>query len=58
MDPARVRDFLEKDCVRRDGALRNRATGRRVRAIMPVHILGHPVDMELILDLAGRHDLR
>ncbi len=57
MDPARVRDFLEKDCVRRDGALRNRATGRRVRAIMPVHILGHPVDMELILDLAARHDL-
>jgi len=30
---------------------------QRTRAIMPVHIYGHPVDMDPILDLAERHGL-
>ena len=30
---------------------------RRTKAIMPVHIYGHPADMDPILDLAGRHGL-
>ncbi|MGI8608514.1 MAG: DegT/DnrJ/EryC1/StrS family aminotransferase [Candidatus Dormibacteria bacterium] len=29
----------------------------RTRAIMPVHIYGHPVDMGRVQDVAGRHDL-
>src|SRR2546426_8444591 len=29
----------------------------RTKAIMPVHIYGHPADMDLILELAGSHGL-
>jgi perosamine synthetase len=29
----------------------------KTRAIMPVHIYGHPVDMDAILELAERHHL-
>lgn len=29
----------------------------RTRAIMPVHIYGHPVDMKSVLDVAARHNL-
>jgi perosamine synthetase len=57
MDGRRVRDFLVDGCVLRDGALRNRETGRRIAAILPVHILGHPVDLDPILDLAREHGL-
>jgi perosamine synthetase len=57
MDPEKVRRFVEKDCLWKNGELRNRATGRRVRAIMPVHILGHPVDMDPILELAAKYGL-
>lgn len=31
--------------------------GPRTRAIMPVHIYGHPVDMDPLLELAERHGL-
>ncbi|MES2632409.1 MAG: DegT/DnrJ/EryC1/StrS family aminotransferase [Pseudomonadota bacterium] len=33
------------------------AIGPRTRAIMPVHIYGHPVDMDPLLDLAAEHGL-
>jgi perosamine synthetase len=57
IDPAGVVDFLDNGC-RWDGeSLRNRKTGRRVRAILPVHILGHPVDLDPILEVAVKYAL-
>jgi perosamine synthetase len=52
-----VRAFLETGCSARDGRLVNRKTGRRIAALMPVHILGHPVDMDPLLELAARFEL-
>lgn len=57
MDPLRVSEFLRDACERRHGVLVNRATGRRVRAILPVDILGHPVAMGPLRDLARRYEL-
>lgn len=57
MDPVKIADFLEKECVWRNGSFRNRVTGRRIAAILPVHLLGHPVDMDPILTLARRYGL-
>lgn len=58
MDPVQVADFLTQACEARADGLWNRHTGRRVKALMPVHILGHPVDLEPLLGLARRYDLR
>jgi perosamine synthetase len=57
MDPEKVADFLEKECRWQNGHLANRTTGRRVKAILPVHILGHPCDMDPILDMAQKYGL-
>ncbi|RJP75595.1 MAG: LegC family aminotransferase [Desulfobacteraceae bacterium] len=57
MDPQRVDDFLRRGCVYRNRQLTNKTTGRRVAAILPVHILGHAVDMDPILELAHRFEL-
>jgi perosamine synthetase len=57
MDSDKVGDFLNNDCRRVDGELRNIHTGRRVHAILPVHILGHPVDMDPIMALASEFGL-
>ncbi|RME03545.1 MAG: aminotransferase DegT, partial [Deltaproteobacteria bacterium] len=57
LDPEKTIDFLEKECRWQEGRLVNRTTGRRVRAIMPVHILGHPVDLDPILEVARKYEL-
>jgi perosamine synthetase len=58
MDVEKLADFLAKECRSTHGALRNRHTGRRVAALLPVHVLGHPVDMDPLLALAARYDLK
>lgn len=57
MDPQKLSDFVEHDCVWTKGELRNKRTGRRVRAVMPVHILGHPCEMDAIKQVARKFDL-
>jgi perosamine synthetase len=57
MDPGAVARFLSEECVQGEAGVCNRRTGRRVSAILPVHVLGHPVDMDPILETARRHGL-
>ena len=57
MDPQKLADFLKNDCRWVEGKLHNRTTGKRVSAIIPVHILGHPCDMDPILELAHQYNL-
>ena len=57
MDPQKVVDFLISECRWSNGELRNKTTGRRVSAILPVHILGHPVDLDQILEVARKYSL-
>lgn len=52
LDVEKVRVFLERQCTRQGGELRNRASGRRIRAILPVHVVGHPCDMDPIMELS------
>lgn len=57
MDPEKVKAFLENECVRRDGGVYNRRTGRRVRGMVVVHVFGNPADMEALTELAESYGL-
>lgn len=57
LDPDRLSAFLERECVAAGGVLRNRRTNRRVKAVLPVDVLGHPCDMDRILEIARAHGL-
>lgn len=58
MDPAKVAEFLEEECEQRSAGLVNRRTGRPIRALLPVHILGLAAEIDVFVDLARCYDLR
>lgn len=57
MDVEKLERFLAVDCTSDHGRLKNRHTGRTVKALLPVHILGAPCDMDPIVALARRYGL-
>lgn len=57
IDVAKLRRFCERECELRDGALFEKSSGARVRAVMPVHIFGNLCDMESIMDIAAEFGL-
>jgi len=57
MDVNKLKDFLSRQCVYTNGCLVNKVTKRKIKAIIPVHILGHPVDMSPIMEMAREYNL-
>ena len=57
LDATRLRAPLEEATHLENGRLLHRRTGERVAAIMPVHTLGHPADMDAIGQVAADFDL-
>ena len=52
MDPYALRDYLSATTEIRSGYCFNRSTGRLIRAMVPMHTFGHPVDIEALLAVA------
>ncbi len=52
MDPQALRGYLRDMTEMRGGVCVNRETGRVIRAMVPMHTFGHPVDMDGILALS------
>ncbi len=57
VDAAKLRDYLVSHTEQRAGQCVNRATGRVIRALVPMHTFGHPVDLDGLLALARDFNL-
>jgi dTDP-4-amino-4,6-dideoxygalactose transaminase len=58
ISPAAVESFVATQCEQRDQVLIHRASGTRVRALMPVHLYGQVADMDPLMKIARRHGLK
>ena len=57
INPDSLRGYLQAATEQRSGYCMNRITGKRVRALIPVHIFGHPCDIEGLLGVAKDFNL-
>lgn len=58
LDIRKTKEFLERECEKRsDGCTYNKRTGRRIKAIIPVHIFGHPAAMDEMLDVCEEYNI-
>jgi perosamine synthetase len=57
LDADLVRTQLQAQAVRSGATWVHRDSGRRIAAILPVHTLGHPSDMDALAAVAAQYDL-
>ena len=57
MDPDKTAEFLARECTAGADGVVHRATGRVVRAMVPVDLYGHPCDLDPLLAVARQHGL-
>lgn len=58
IDPVKLREFCVKECRITEAGLKNKSTGRIIKAVIPVHIFGNPCDMQEIMRIAKEYRLK
>ena len=57
MDMNKVEQFLIEECIFENDELTNRATGRKVKAMIVVHVFGNIADIEKAIELKRKYNL-
>lgn len=58
IDSVQLKDWLKHIGERTPNGMRNRETGRRIRALVPMHTFGHPCDIDGLMALAQDYQLQ
>lgn len=58
LDPVKLESFCLQECELKEGHLRYRQDGRRIRAVVVVHVFGNMADMEAIMETAARYHIK
>jgi perosamine synthetase len=57
VDPDKLDHHLEATCSPGENGPVNPITGARLAAVVPMHVFGHPVDMDRLVEVCRRHRL-
>jgi perosamine synthetase len=57
LDPRKLESYLGEIAEVRDGGCFNRKTGARIKAVVPMHTFGHPVDLDPLVEVCRRYRL-
>lgn len=58
IDVPKLREYLQAITLIKNNECFNKHTGRRIKAVVPVHIFGHPTEMDDLQDLAREFHLK
>jgi len=58
MDPLKLEKFCSEECDFKEGILVNKKTNKKIRALVIVHVFGNMADMEKIMDIAKKYNLK
>lgn len=58
MDADKLEDFCKKECELREQSLFHKRTGRRISAVIVVHVFGNLADMDRIMSIAKVYHLK
>lgn len=57
LNPRKLGQYLEEITEIRERACFNKKTGRRIKAVVPMHTFGHPVDLDPLVDLCSHYQI-
>lgn len=57
MSPVVLKQFLLENAVLRDGCCYNKKTGRAIKACIPMHVFGHPVQITKIVSICDEYNI-
>lgn len=57
IDPFLLETHIKKIGVIKDHNLYNKETGRRIKAVLPMHTFGHPVDLDPLMEICEKYNL-
>jgi perosamine synthetase len=57
VSPGLLDEYLMRITDQKDGRCINRYTGRCIAAIIPMHVFGHPIAMDVLNNVADRHNI-
>ncbi|RNB53847.1 LegC family aminotransferase [Brevibacillus gelatini] len=57
LDPLKLGDYLQEIAEVRNHTCFNKKTGRRIKAVVPMHTFGHPVELDTLVEVCQRYHL-
>jgi len=57
LDPVKLEEHIKDIGEMKSGQLTNKRTGRIIRAVVPMHTFGHPVDLDPLIEVCERYNL-
>ena len=57
IDIDKLKNYLKKITIVKNKTCINKITGKRIKAIIPVHVFGHPINIDKLLNLAKEFNL-
>lgn len=57
MSPDALREFLSQHTVLKNGECFHKVSGRRIKACVPMHTFGHPVEIDSILEICKEYNV-